>query len=246
MTREPMTQTALWLPTALRDSIRAQVGERGLAAEVRRRLVEWQEFQDAGYRVTTTTTREIKKANWNLTAQGQYVKKYGMEAAELAARAANVRLGATKPQQAFLKVVTGGYLGTRNDGIRIPVNPTYTFEQRLVEKVSGLRVNHFEMTYAVYEMLCDMGLLNNESSPVKMRGFQCVIGEKPLPDEATLAAEAKQAQERSGAIANKCDLCSRDTRYLSPGDCNNRKCPNKLKTQPVVAPTQRRELIFDD
>ncbi len=59
--RSGMTQTAVWLPTAVRDSIRAQYGERGLGKEIRRRLDEWQEFHDAGYRINTVTERRIER-----------------------------------------------------------------------------------------------------------------------------------------------------------------------------------------
>lgn len=46
------------------------------------------------------TTNPWMKANWNITAQGQYVKQHGVAKAEEAAKQAGSTLGATKPPAA--------------------------------------------------------------------------------------------------------------------------------------------------
>ena len=59
MRANAMVQTAIWLPRDLRDRIRAEVGERKMATEIRRRLTEWEELRAAGYKVETVTTRAV-------------------------------------------------------------------------------------------------------------------------------------------------------------------------------------------
>jgi len=46
---------------------------------------------------TLTLPNPWEKANWNLTAQGRFIREHGLGIATLYARAAGVEIGATKP-----------------------------------------------------------------------------------------------------------------------------------------------------
>ena len=58
MKSKNMVQSAVWLPIALHAEL-AKTGPRNLAKEIRRRLVEWQMFYDAGYRIQQRIVTEI-------------------------------------------------------------------------------------------------------------------------------------------------------------------------------------------
>lgn len=54
-------QTAIHLPIELMRKIRETCGERGMGAEIRRRLEEWQMLHDAGYRVEKIVSVRVVK-----------------------------------------------------------------------------------------------------------------------------------------------------------------------------------------
>lgn len=123
--------------------------------------------------------------NWNVTAQGAYVTKYGVEKAAAVARAADSRVGATTPGTPCAEITR-----TTNEYPRkVQINPTDTFIQRLSAQLASMRgVDVVRITQRGYDLLRVGGVLSGDMSPVTVCGVNVdIIGaddkKAPWPTE---------------------------------------------------------------
>lgn len=137
---------------------------------------------------------------WNVTAQGAYVTKHGMEKAKTAASEAGSYIGATAPSPPFCIVRT--YTGS----VRLAVLPTSKFVKRISEYISRFSTAEcvINMPQRAFDVLVAEGAFSAGADPENMTccGIPIVIMKstkkpdvKQLPKPTPPSQPPKQTRE---------------------------------------------------
>lgn len=139
---------------------------------------------------------------WNVTAQGAYVTKYGMEKAKSAATEAGSYIGATAPAPPFCIVRTD------TGSVRLALLPTSTFVKRLSEYVSRFKVQCVKMPQRSFNLLVAEGVFDVTGrgfdpdnmmccgvSVLLMKSKNAVVKQPPKPKPTPPSQPPKQTRE---------------------------------------------------